>query len=215
MSSFEREYWETNYAQPEAMEGISNAAEHARYLKSFFEVENLRIETMVDLGYGLGFQMREMLYLFSPSHAWGIEPSAYARKKAAELSYDPYGRIDLQLSDESLSTWATGDLPNNDVIDLGVCMSVLQYIPDEDMDAIIEGMARRLKFLYLTVPTDVELGRQVDELEFKDSWAIHRSRNWYQAAFAPHFSFVGSRILESKRYFDEENTLCTDLLYRW
>ena len=30
-----------------------------------------------------------------------------------------------------------------------------------------------------------------------------------------HFTFVSSRMLESKVYFDEESTLFTDLLFRF
>jgi phenylalanyl-tRNA synthetase alpha subunit len=61
----------------------------------------------------------------------------------------------------------------------------------------------------------VELGRQVSELDFKDEYAIHRSREKYQRLLRPHFTFVSARVLESKSFFDEESTHFTDLLYRF
>jgi hypothetical protein len=46
----------------------------------------------------------------------------------------------------------------------------------KDLKEIIPIISKRIKYLYLTVPTDSELGRQISELEFKNEYAIHRSR---------------------------------------
>lgn len=72
-----------------------------------------------------------------------------------------------------------------------------------------------MKFIYLTVPTDSEFKRQVDDLDFKDEYAIHRTREKYQKLLRPHFTFISSRFLESKHFFDEETTPFTDHLYRY
>jgi hypothetical protein len=88
-------------------------------------------------------------------------------------------------------------------------------LSDKELKEIIPILAKRIKYLYLTVPTNVELGRQVSELDFKDEYAIHRTREKYQKLLKPHFTFVSARVLESKHHFDEESTVFTDLLYRF
>jgi hypothetical protein len=101
------------------------------------------------------------------------------------------------------------------VIDLGICTSVFQYLTDKELKEALPIISKRIKYLHLTVPTDVELGRQVSELEFKDEYAIHRTREQYQKLLKPHFTFVSARVLESKHYFNEDTTAFTDLLYRF
>jgi hypothetical protein len=76
-------------------------------------------------------------------------------------------------------------------------------------------MAQKVKYLYLTVPTDKELNAQIEDLEFHDTYAIRRSRSAYQRLLKKHFTFISSRILESKVHFDESTTSFTDLLYRF
>jgi trans-aconitate methyltransferase len=215
MTKFDKTYWDKNYAEPMSMDGIGNARDHARYLKSFLAIEHVDISSIVDLGFGYGHLFREMLKTFIPHRAVGIEPSPYAFKKAKLDKLRPVESTDLKLYEEDLITWCRTDRKKNNNFDLGICTSVFQYISDKDLKEIIPILAKRIKYIYLTVPTDVELGRQVSELEFKDEYAIHRSRKKYQRLLKPHFTFVSSRILESKHYFDEESTHFTDLLYRF
>ena len=209
---FDQAYWDANFAHPEVMDGIGNAREHARYLKSFFEVEGVEIDTIADFGFGFGVLFREMLHLFSPSRALGIDPSEFAHQRAAELQLDPYNRIDVALRRQRLEDWCTGP---EEEFDLGVCMSVLQYLDDQAIADCLPILADRVQYLYLTVPTDVELQRQIDECDFKDTWAIHRGRERYLELIAPSFTVVSSRVLESRSFHDERSTSFTDLLYRF
>ena len=155
-----------------------------------------------------------MLRAFKPHMVVGIEPSPYAFKKVKLDKLRPVPSTDLKLFEEDLVTWCRTNRRGNK-FDLGICTSVFQYISDKDLKEILPILAQRIKYLYLTVPTDVELGRQVSELEFKDEYAIHRSRDKYQKLLRPHFTFVSARVLESKHCFNEETTHFTDLLYRF
>ena len=213
MTIFDKTYWNKNYSDPMSMDGIGNAKDHVRYLQSFLAVEHVDISTIVDLGFGYAHLFREMLRAFKPHTAVGIEPSPYAFKKGKIDKLRPVPSTDLKLYEEDLLTWCRASRKKN-TFDLGVCTSVFQYISDKDLKEIIPILSKRIKYLYLTVPTDVELGRQVSELDFKDEYAIHRSRDRYQKMLRPHFTFVSSRILESRSYFDEESTAFTDLLFR-
>lgn len=213
-SGFGEDYWALNYARPEHMDGIGNAAEHARYLKAYFEVEHVTVESYVEIGFGFGVQLREMLHLFAPSSALALDPSPFAQERISELQLDPYDRISIEIRRQSLQDWCSR--PDGDELwDLGVCMSVFQYIPDDELLACIPVLGSRLQFLYLTVPTDIELQRQAQEAGFVDEYAIHRSQDWYWEALSNDFTFISSRVLESRHYFDETDTQLTDLLFRF
>lgn len=215
MTAFDKTYWDKNYSQPMTMDGIGNAKDHVRYLKAFLSIEYVEVTSIVDLGFGYGHLFREMLKAFIPYRALGIEPSPYAFNKVKLDKLRPVESTDLKLFQEDLLTWSRTDRKKNNFFDLGICTSVLQYLTDKELKEVIPVLAARIKYLYLTVPTNIELGRQVSELEFKDEYAIHRTREQYQKLLKPHFTFISSRILESKTFFNDETTSFTDLLYRF
>lgn len=214
MTIFDKTYWDKNYAAPMTMDGIGNARDHVRYLEAYLGLENVDVSTMVDLGFGYAHLFREMLKAFKPHTAIGIEPSPYAFKKAKLDKLRPVASTDLKLFQEDLMTWCRTERKNNQ-FDLGICTSVLQYLTDKEIKTVLPILAKRIKYLYLTVPTDIELGRQVSEIEFKDEYAIHRSREKYQKLITPHFTFITSRVLESKHFFDDQTTSFTDLVFRF
>ncbi len=196
------------------MDGIGNARDHAKYLQYYLAVEQVDISTVIDLGFGYGHLFREMMRIFKPHMARGIEPSPYAFNKAKPYKLRPVESTDLQLYQEDLVTWCKTERKKENKFDLGICTSVFQYLSNKELKEVLPILAKRIRYLYLTVPTNVELSRQVDELDFKDEYAIHRTREEYQKLIRPHFTFIGSRILESKHFFNEETTLFTDLLFR-
>lgn len=215
MTIFDKTYWDKNYSDPMSMDGIGNAKEHTRYLKAFLEVEHVEITSIIDLGFGYGHLFRQMMKAFIPYRAVGIEPSPHAFNKAKVEKWKPVESTQLKLYQEDILTWCATERKRNNTFDLGICTSVFQYLSDKELKEVLPVLAERIKYIYLTVPTNIELGRQVSELEFKDEYAIHRTRDEYKKLISPHFTFLGSRILESKRYFDEESTPFTDLLFRF
>lgn len=214
MNTFEAEYWKKNYSEPQSMDCIGNAKQHAQYLKSFFELELIDVSSVIDLGFGYGYLFQKILKTFLPYRARGIEPSKYAFSKATARKLKPVESTKLRLDNISLMEWIEEDDSNKNHFDLGVCTSVFQYLTDKELKAIIPVMAKRMKFLYLTVPTDIELERQVEDLNFKDEYAIHRTRQFYRKLLAPYFTNISSKLWESKIHFDERTTLFTDLIYR-
>jgi hypothetical protein len=213
MTNFDKQYWTKNYSDPQSMDGIGNATEHAKYLKSYFNVEFVDIESIIDLGFGHGYLFKEMLKTFLPYKAYGIEPSEYIFKKAKIERWKPVESTKLKIENTDLLSWCTK--PHSEIYDLGICTSVFQYISTHDLKLIIPILSKRVKYLYLTVPTNLELKRQVEELNFKDEYALHRSSQTYKKLISPYFTFISSRILESKHFFNNESTLLTDLLYRF
>lgn len=212
--SFDKNYWTENYSEPEEMDGIVNALDHARYLKSFFDISFVKVSSIADLGFGLGHLFSAMLKEFKPYKSFGIEPSEHAfnefKKSSSKLSRE-YG---LKLANQDIFSWCKLDDKSAIRFDLGICTSVLQYIPDEDLKIIIPVLSKRFKYLYFSAPTDAEYKRQKSDFDFTDRFAIKRSQKKYQALFKGHFTVIGARILESQHYFDQKNTPFTDLFFR-
>lgn len=213
--SFDKEYWDKNYYDPESMDGIGNAKLHAKYLKSFLELEQVDVSSIIDFGFGYGYLFQEMMKAFIPYKATGLEPSEFAFNKTSRRKLKPVESTELDLRCESIQEWCKRKEGPKVRFDLGLCNSVLQYIPDKDLPFIIETLSKRVKYLYLSVPTDTELKRQREEVDFHDTYAIGRSQSYYNRVLSKNFTFISSKFLESKYYFNKETTLFTDLLFRF
>ena len=201
-----KHYWDLNYSEPKTIDGIGNAKDHSRYLSAFFNIEGIQITGIIDLGFGTGHLFKEMLRTFKPIRAAGLEPSTYIFKKFKA----PKG---VQIFNQDILSWAK--TKNKTTYDLALCTSVLQYLSDQELKVALPVIARRVSYLYLTVPTDVEYRRQKSELKFSDPYARIRTRKQYLKLLAPHFTFLSTRILESKHFYDEDNTPFNDLLFRF
>lgn len=212
---FSSEYWDVNYADPEEMDNIINAREHAAYMKAIFALEAVDISSVIDLGFGLGILFEEVLRTFIPYRAHGIEPSKHAYDLVAKRDIRPAESTKLVMENTDLATWASTSMKREKIFDLGLCTSVLQYLSDEEIKIVMPVLAARVRYLYLSVPTDLELKRQIEEVKFKDEYAIHRTKEKYLKLIRPHFTFVSSRLLESKILFDEDTSSFTDLLFRF
>jgi hypothetical protein len=212
---FSKKYWDENYSKPKEMDGIANAKEHVEYMDLVFRLDFIDIGSIVDFGFGTGHLFKQALKHFIPFKALGIEPSKYVFDKADPKNLKPCASANIKLENIDLKTWALKQGVRSKVYDLGICTSVLQYLNNEELEVCLPIMAQKVKYLYLTVPTDKELDAQIEDLEFHDTYANRRSRSAYQKILKKHFTFISSRILESKVHFDESSTSFTDLLYRF
>lgn len=195
------------------MDGIYNARAHARYLKALFELEELApVKNMVDLGVGLGFLTLEMAKAFSPKKIVAIEPSEHAFKRAQK---NLQTLKELTLKKMTIEEWCVAEKKNKTVYELGICSSVFQYLPSDSIKKVLPILSKKIKYLYLTVPTDLEQKMMKKDLDFVDSWAYTRSAEDYLEMLAPHFAVVSSRLLESKAFYSESTTPFTNLLYRF
>ena len=212
---FSKEYWDVNYSEPEEMDNIVNAKEHAEYIKAILGLEYVDISSVIDLGFGLGILFKEVLKTFKPYRAHGIEPSKHAFDVVSRKKLTNIESTKVALENIDLVTWAKKETKREKTFDLGLCTSVFQYLSDEEISLVLPVMAKRIRYLYFSVPTNLELKRQVSDLEFKDEYAIHRTREKYLELIRPHFTFISSRLLESKVHFNDETTYFTDLLFRF
>lgn len=73
-----------------------------------------------------------------------------------------------------------------------------------------------MRYLYFTVPTDIEYEIQWDEFKFRDDQAhTERARAYYLRALSPHWTVVSSRLLESKYFFDHATTRFNEQMFRF
>lgn len=205
MKSFGPEYWKVQYAEPESIDGIGNAKDHSRYLSAFFNLEGVEVRSMVDLGFGPGVLFKEMLRTFRPRRALGIEPSEHVFKR--------FHAEGVKTRREDILSWCRRREATS--YDLGLCTSVLQYLTTAELREALPVLSRRIRYLYLTVPTDLEYQRQKTEQHFADPHAYQRSRATYHRLLRPHFTFLSTRVLESRHFYDERSTLFNDLLFRF
>ncbi len=209
----DKKYWDDNYYDLDSMDGVANAFLHAKYLSTTFRLEGIKIQSLVDLGFGLGFMFEEMVKAFRPKDCQGIEPSRYAFSKAKKRYIKNKKMEGVSLYNADLLTWCRKE--NQKKFDLGICSSVFQYIDSKDLEICLPILSKRFKYLYLTVPTDKELDRQTVDLEFTDKYALRRPKSFYIELIGAHFNFISSRLVESKYYFDEDNTHFTELLFHF
>ena len=216
---FSQDYWDKNYAEPEEMDNIVNAKEHVEYLRALLALESVDVSSIVDLGFGLGILFKESLRVFKPYRALGIEPSLTAfekvSKKVEDKKFTSIESIKLKVLNVDIKTWCLTQPKKPEIFDLGICTSVFQYLSDEDIEIVLPRLAQKVRYLYFSVPTDLELKRQVDELEFFDEYALRRSKEKYLKMIKPHFTIISNRLLESKFHFNEDSSPFTDLLFRF
>jgi trans-aconitate methyltransferase len=207
--SFSEDYWKKNYSEPESMDGIVNAKEHANYISSLFRLHEVQIKSMIDLGFGLGHLMREFSQKLNVQKVVGIEPSEFAFNKVKKKAF--IEKKSIKIYQDDIINWLEKDSRK---YDLGICNSVLQYISDEEIPLVLQKLSEKVRYIYFTVPTDKELNLQEKEHSFIDEYALKRSVEFYRTQIQPHFSIVSSRLLESRHFFNDDNTVFNDLFYR-
>ncbi len=212
-TNFEKEYWNTTYKHPEIMDGIANDKIHASYLAMLFQLQDIEINSVIDLGFGYGNIFKEVVNTLPINKSCGVEPSRHAYSKFIKSGFSP--NHPFKIINQSILDWCEKSPKNFTNFDLAICTSVFQYIDDKTLKKIIPILSKRIKYLYLTVPTHHELYRQVNDFNFFDPYAIRRPKHFYTSLLTKHFTFISFRLLESKNYFNVKNSSFTDLLYRF
>ena len=195
------------------MDGIGNASLHADYIQALFALDAVPIKSVLDVGFGLGHLFNAIVRRFKPYRAVGLEPSAYAFERGRRTIKAPFGTR-LRLLPMDVQTWCSQPRKPGR-FDLTICTSVLQYLDDTQIRTVLPVLAERTRYMYLTVPTDVEARRMTESFDFADSYALQRTRDDYVSMIGDEFTFIGNRLLESKRHFDEHTTPFSELVYRF
>ena len=119
-----------------------------------------------------------------------------------------YDNDDFNNSDDFDDDYGNESIDADDI-------NIDEYLSDDEILLVSEELAHANKIIYFSVPTDNELKKQREEVEFTDRFAIRRSREKYIELMSKHFTFVGNRFLESKIHYNEETTAFSELLFRF
>jgi hypothetical protein len=92
-------------------------------------------------------------------------------------------------------------------LDLGICNSIFQYIPSSKISFVFSKLSRLCRYLYFSVPTQVDYDYMKSELDFIDPYAQVRDKKFYLKNMKPHFTIVSLNLLESKIHTKESGFL--------
>jgi trans-aconitate methyltransferase len=188
-------YWDEMYGDTYNVDGLFNAKEHAKYAASIFQLMDTKVQSLGDFGFGKGALFKEFTKVFKPARVIGVEPSP---ERVEEIRGQAWiEKTHIQIHNTSLQEFNPPYL-SYAPLDLGICNSVFQYIPDKDLKSIVKKLASFCRFLYFTVPTDKDYKRMKKDIAFVDPYAFSRSVQFYRKLLSPYFHFVSFNLLESK-----------------
>lgn len=193
--SFDLKYWTTIYGSGEDVDGTFNAKEHALYLKSVLQLFGIQIHSIADFGFGKGFLLQRMIQAFQPGRVFALDASVEMADRLKNSKWIYSSNIAVAVGTiQSMNFEIARYAP----FDLGICNSVLQYIKSEEIDTVLEKMARTTKYLYFSVPTKDDYIRMKKEILFEDPYAFSRSKKFYMKKISKFFTIVSYNLLESK-----------------
>lgn len=189
-------YWSALYGDGYDIDGHFNAKQHARYAKSLMDLMDCKVQSLGDFGFGKGVLLREFTKVFKPARVVAVEPSP---ERVEELRKQKWtSSTHIQIHNTGLENFQPPYL-SYAPLDLGICNSVVQYIPEKELKLVVENLAKFTKFLYFTVPTKEDYKRMKKEIGFEDPYAFQRSLKYYRNLLSPFFHFVSFNLLESKK----------------
>lgn len=205
--TFDHKYFEKLYPKNETIDGDYNSKQHAQYLWALFELMGVHVSRVYDFGFGKGTLLRDVAKKLEATRVGGCDVSQFAYKNLKHKKWA--NNFDLKAIE--IHRLAVPRRPH----DLGLCNSVLQYVPDQHLKKTVEVMASSCKYLYLHVPTTEDYRILKRDLDFTDPYAIHRQDKVYRNLLMRYFNFVSWGLLESKKYSSYNKSAFEDSLYRF
>lgn len=205
--AFNKTYFDKLYARDETIDGDYNSKDHAGYLDSLFKLMGIHVKSIYDFGFGKGSLLKDVSKKLESVRSGGCDVSEYAYNR---LILKPWAK-GFNLSISEIHKLKIPKKP----YDLGLCNSVLQYVPDKHLKASISTLAKSCKYVYLHVPTYEDYVILKKDLNFTDSYAIARKSKVYEKLLSEKFHFVSWGLLESKAFSKHSNSPFSDSIYRF
>lgn len=171
---FDEAYYHRFYEDPATrVIGPDEHANLAQFVFSFARWNNLELNTVLDIGAGVG-HWRSWLKKHSPESTYmGTEVSQAMCKKHGFTHRD-------------IARWR--DRERHDLV---ICQGVLQYLPDPDVAPAIANIASMAGGLvYLEITTRADLREQCDR-DRTDADIFVRNGSYYRGILAKHLVNVG------------------------
>jgi SAM-dependent methyltransferase len=171
---FDQAYYDRYYLSPKTR--VITAEEHghlARFVFEFAKYNGISIDSVLDVGAGIGLWKRWIEKNAKKSAYQGTEVS---KAMCAEHGY--------MLRD--IARWR--DREQHDLI---ICQGVLQYLPDPDVAPAVANLAAMSRgLLYAEITTRLDLRERTDK-ERTDSNVFIRNGSYYKGILQKHFVQVG------------------------
>ncbi len=206
-NTFDKKYFDDLYPEADTIDGDYNSKDHAKYLSSLFRLMGIHGSRIYDFGFGKGTLLKDIAKNLEATHIAGCDVSVYAFNKLKQKQW----AHDWKLKVSDIHSLKIPKRP----YDLGLCNSVLQYIPDKHLEKSIAVMASSCKYLYLHVPSKEDYIILKRDLSFSDPYAIQRSDRHYKKLLSKYFHFVSWGLLESKNFHSHSSSPFSDSLYRF
>ncbi len=174
---FDEAYYERFYENPETkIYGPEEHANLAQYVFSFARWNAIEINTVLDIGAGVGLWKR-----------WIEENAPEVKYTGTEVSHAMCRRHGYQHRD--IARWR-----DRKKYDLIICQGVLQYLADPDIAPAIANIAAMAGGLvYFEALTRADLRERVDK-ELTDTDVYVRNGSYYRGIFAKHLIAVGGGL---------------------
>jgi SAM-dependent methyltransferase len=180
-SIFDEGYYERFYKDP--IRRVTSQREiHrlGRFVCSYLRYLDLPVESVLDMGCGLGYWQAVIQRHFPRASYTGVEYSDYL---CHAKGWEQGSVVDYQ---------------HDPPADLVICQGVLQYLPARPAQQAIANLARLTRgALYLEVLTDRDW-KSVCDQQTTDGSVHLRTRQWYTDRLGKHFVSLGGGLFARK-----------------
>lgn len=180
---FDQAYYDRFYLSPKTR--VISADEHshlARFVFEFAKYNGIEIESVLDVGAGIGLWKRWIAKNAKKVEYTGTEVSKVMCKEHGYLNKD-------------IARWR--DRREHDLV---VCQGVLQYLPDPDVAPAVANLAAMCRgLLYAEITTRLDLRERTDT-DLTDSNIFIRNGSYYKGILQKHFVQVGAGLWWTKEF---------------
>lgn len=174
---FDEAYYHRFYDSPESQVYSPEEHDHlARFVFSYAAWSRFPIESVLDVGAGVGHWKRWIESNHPTVEYTGTEISAAMAKKHGFLNKD-------------IARWR--DRKKHDLV---ICMGVLQYLPDPDVAPAVANLAAMSKgLIYLEITTRTDLRENCDK-DRTDQDIYIRNGSYYRGILTKHLTQIGAGL---------------------
>jgi ubiquinone/menaquinone biosynthesis C-methylase UbiE len=196
MNQFEETYWKEIYL-PYKIDGEFNAPKHIEYIHSFFKLHSYAIKTIIDIGFGNGKLLKEVIHQIKPKKLVALDISSLKTNELLKKKW--LRKTNFAIYNTDFLLFDTKNLEKKP-FDLSICNSVFQYIRTvKDLEECFIKLSKISKYVYLSIPTDKDYTLMKSKFDFTDRFAYQRTKEVYIHLIQKYFRIIGYNILESKK----------------
>lgn len=180
-SSFDKAYYKKYYQDRRTrVADAETCAALAGFVFAYLEYLRLPVDSVLDLGCGIGLWRDEVLERYPKARYVGVERSEYACR---EYGWEQGSVVDYQPKEH---------------FDLVVCQGVFQYLNDAEAETALQNLPRIARnALYLEILTREDWERNCNK-KLTDGNVHLRGADWYRERLRPHFRACGGGLYVGK-----------------